>query len=86
VVPENDPIPGAVIAVQTFGDFLGFNSHCDIILVTDACQFNRTCNESFGKQSSSSSCILPPTQIGNLDQNAGFQNVIIDVIPSEDMI
>jgi len=25
---ENDPIPGAVIAVQTFGDLLGFNPHC----------------------------------------------------------
>jgi hypothetical protein len=25
-VPENDPIPGAVIAVQTFSDFLGFLS------------------------------------------------------------
>lgn len=35
-VPENDPIPGAVIAVQTFGDFLGFNPHCHI-LVTDGC-------------------------------------------------
>jgi Putative transposase len=35
-VSENDPIPGAVIAVQTFGDFLGFNPHCHI-LVTDGC-------------------------------------------------
>jgi ribosomal protein S27E len=35
-VPENDPIPGAVIAMQTFGDFLGFNPHCHI-LVTDGC-------------------------------------------------
>ena len=35
-VPETDPIPGAVIAVQTFGDFLGFNPHCHI-LVTDGC-------------------------------------------------
>ena len=35
-VPEKDPIPGAVIAVQTFGDFLGFNPHCHI-LVTDGC-------------------------------------------------
>ncbi|MFZ3115927.1 MAG: hypothetical protein WA133_02490 [Syntrophales bacterium] len=26
-----DPIPGAVIAVQTFGDFLGFNPHCHIL-------------------------------------------------------
>jgi len=35
-VHENDPIPGAVIAVQTFGDLLGFNPHCHI-LVTDGC-------------------------------------------------
>ena len=35
-VPEKEPIAGAVIAVQTFGDFLGFNPHCHI-LVTDGC-------------------------------------------------
>ena len=35
-VPENDPIPGAVIAMQTIGDFLGFNPHAHI-LVTDGC-------------------------------------------------
>jgi hypothetical protein len=35
-VPENDPVPGAVIAVQTFGNFLGFNPHTHI-LVTDGC-------------------------------------------------
>jgi len=35
-VPEKEPLPGAVIAVQTFGDLLGFNPHCHIIL-TDGC-------------------------------------------------
>ena len=35
-VSENEPIPGAVIAMQTFGDFLGFNPHYHI-LVTDSC-------------------------------------------------
>ena len=35
-VPEKEPIPGAVIAIQTFGDFLGFNPHCHI-LMTDGC-------------------------------------------------
>jgi hypothetical protein len=35
-VPENDTVPGAVIAIQTFGDFLGFNPHCHI-LCTDGC-------------------------------------------------
>ena len=29
-------MPGAVIAIQTFGDVLGFNPHCHI-LVTDGC-------------------------------------------------
>lgn len=36
VVPERNPIPGAVITIQTFGDFLGFNPHCHI-LMTDGC-------------------------------------------------
>ena len=31
-VPEKNPIPGAVIAIQTFGDFLGFNPHCHILV------------------------------------------------------
>ena len=33
-------IPGAVIAIQTFGDFLGFNPHCHV-LVTDGCFYGR---------------------------------------------
>jgi hypothetical protein len=36
VVPENDPIPDAVIAMQTFGDLIGHNPRCHI-LVTDGC-------------------------------------------------
>jgi hypothetical protein len=36
VVDENDPIHGAVIAMQTFGDFLAFNPHCHV-LVKDGC-------------------------------------------------
>jgi hypothetical protein len=35
-VPERNTIPGAVIAIQTFGDFIGHNPHCHI-LVTDGC-------------------------------------------------
>ena len=35
-MPEKNPLPGAVIAIQTFGDFLGFNPHCHV-LVTDGC-------------------------------------------------
>jgi len=34
--PGQDAVPGAVIAIQRFGDFLGFNPHCHI-LSTDAC-------------------------------------------------
>jgi hypothetical protein len=36
VIPEKNPIPGAVVAIQTFGDVLGFNPHCHI-LVTEGC-------------------------------------------------
>ena len=35
-VSLDDPEPGAVIAVQTFGDFLNFNPHLHII-ATDGC-------------------------------------------------
>jgi len=34
--PHGDAMPGAVIAIQTFGDFLGFNPHCHA-LCTDGC-------------------------------------------------
>jgi hypothetical protein len=35
-VHQKDPMPGAAVAIQTFGDFLGFNPHCHI-LCTDGC-------------------------------------------------
>lgn len=35
-VPEEGSVPGAVVAIQSFGDFLGFNPHC-YILATDGC-------------------------------------------------
>ena len=35
-VPEENSVPGAVIAIQSFGDFLGFHSHL-YILGTDGC-------------------------------------------------
>jgi len=35
-VPEEDAVPGAVVAIQSFGDFLGFNPHLHI-LCTDGC-------------------------------------------------
>jgi hypothetical protein len=31
IVPEEDAVSGAVIAIQTFGDFLGFNPHCHVL-------------------------------------------------------
>jgi hypothetical protein len=35
-LPEKDAVPGTVIAIQTFGDFLGFNPHLHI-LCSDGC-------------------------------------------------
>ena len=35
-VSEENAVPGAVIAIQTFGDLLGFNPHCHV-LCTDGC-------------------------------------------------
>jgi hypothetical protein len=35
-LPGKKSIPGAVIAIQTFGNFLGFNPHGHV-LVTDGC-------------------------------------------------
>jgi hypothetical protein len=35
-VPEKGAVPGAVIAIQSFGDFLGFNSHLHV-LCSDGC-------------------------------------------------
>ncbi|MDY6853235.1 MAG: transposase zinc-binding domain-containing protein [Thermodesulfobacteriota bacterium] len=34
--PEEDAVPGAAVAIQSFGDFLGFNPHLHI-LGTDGC-------------------------------------------------
>jgi hypothetical protein len=30
-IPEEDAVPGAVIAIQSFGDFLGFNPHLHVL-------------------------------------------------------
>ena len=35
-MPEEDAVPGAVIAIQSFGDFLGFNPHLHV-LISDGC-------------------------------------------------
>jgi len=37
-VPENDPLFGAIIAVQIFGEFLGFTPRCHI-MVTAGCVY-----------------------------------------------
>ena len=37
-VPEEEAVPGAVIAIQSFGDFLGFNPHLHV-LATDGCLY-----------------------------------------------
>jgi hypothetical protein len=36
VVLGGDAVPGAVVAIQSFGDFLGFNPHLHV-LSTDGC-------------------------------------------------
>ncbi|MBA7665477.1 hypothetical protein ES703_73547 [subsurface metagenome] len=35
-MPEQGAVPGAVVAIQSFGDFLGFNSHLHV-LASDGC-------------------------------------------------
>ena len=40
VTHEKNLVPSAVIAIQTFGDLLGFNPHCHI-LVTDGCFYGK---------------------------------------------
>jgi len=37
-VPEEGAVPGAVIAIQSFGDFLGFNPHLHV-LISDGCVY-----------------------------------------------
>jgi hypothetical protein len=39
-VPKRGAVPGAVIAIQTFGDFLGFHPHCHV-LCTDGCFYGK---------------------------------------------
>jgi len=34
--PEEDALPGAAVAIQSFGNYLGFNPHCHM-LSTDGC-------------------------------------------------
>jgi hypothetical protein len=36
IIPEEDAVPGAIIAIQTFGDFLGFNPHCHVLCTDGA--------------------------------------------------
>jgi len=40
VVSEEVAVPGAVIAIQSFGDFLGFNSHLHV-LASDGCFYGQ---------------------------------------------
>ena len=39
-VPEENAVPGAVIAIQSFGDFLGLNSHLHV-LASDGCFYGQ---------------------------------------------
>ena len=40
IVAEEDAVPGGVIAIQSFGDFLGFNPHLHV-LSTDGCFYDQ---------------------------------------------
>ena len=41
IVPEEGAVPGTVIAIQSFGDFLGFNPHLHV-LGTDGCFYGES--------------------------------------------
>ncbi len=41
MIPEENAVPGAVIAIQTLGDFLGYNPHCHV-LCTDGAFYGKT--------------------------------------------
>jgi len=69
-VPENDPIPGAVIAMQTFGDFLGYNPHTHI-LVTDGCFYG---NKGMFR-------VAPPLELKKLE--AIFQHKVLRMLLSK---
>ena len=73
MVPENDPIPGAVIAMQTFGDFLGYNPHAHI-LVTDGCFYG---NKGMFR-------VAPPLELKKLE--AIFQHKVLRMLLSKGKI
>jgi hypothetical protein len=66
-VPEKEPVPGTIIAVQTFGDFLGFNPHCHI-LVTAGCFYG---NKGMFR-------VAPPLELKKLE--AIFQHKIFGML------
>jgi hypothetical protein len=39
-VPKEDTVPGGVIAIQSFGDFLGFNPHLHVLSI-DGCFYEK---------------------------------------------
>ena len=39
-VSVKDVIPGVVVSIQTFGDFINFNPHLHIVATTDGCFYN----------------------------------------------
>ena len=69
-VPEKDPVPGAVIAVQTFGDLIGHNPHCHI-LVTDGCFLRQAQDDVYGNKGMFR--VAPPLELKKLE--AIFQGV-----------
>ncbi|MCX5874358.1 MAG: transposase [Deltaproteobacteria bacterium] len=72
-VPQNDPIPSAVIAMPTFGDFLGYNPHAHV-LVTDGCFYS---NKGMFR-------VAPPMELKKLE--AIFQHKVIRMLLSKGKI
>jgi len=69
---SENAVPGAVIAIQTFGDFLGFNPHCHV-LVTDGCFYD-----------TGSFRVAPAVELKGLEKV--FRNKILRVLLSKGKI
>jgi len=71
-VPEEDAVLGAVIAIESFGDFLGFNPHVHI-LCTDGCFYGKGMFR-----------VAPPFDTGDLEKI--FQHKLLKMLLSKGKI
>ena len=72
LVDEDKSVPGAAIAIQTFGDFLGFNPHTHV-LISDGCFYGE------GKFK-----LAPKFHLNNLE--ALFQHKVLKMLLKKDKI